>query len=108
MSRLWARIIRKHRIERQGTAQCTFSDVEEALTGLCHEFDIPRPLWLDKHCREQVERAKEYQYQIQDSLESQAARRGELAKSYQENVETYMAIQQQAEEMARAYLYEMD
>ena len=63
---------------------------------------------LDKHCREQVERAKEYQYQIQDSLESQAARRGELAKTYQENVETYMAIQQQAEEMARAYLYEMD
>ena len=52
MPRLWARIIRKHRIERQGTAQCTFSDVEEALTGLCHEFDIPRPLWLDKHCRE--------------------------------------------------------
>ena len=52
MSRLWAKIIRKHRIERQGTAQCAISEVEEALTQLCHEFDIPRPLWLDKHYRE--------------------------------------------------------
>ncbi len=52
MPRLWARIICKHRIERQGTEECDFSGVEEALTRLCHEFDIPRPLWLDKHYRE--------------------------------------------------------
>ena len=55
MPRLWARIIRKHRIERQGTYDCRYEDVEEALTELCHEFDIPRPIWLDKHRREYEE-----------------------------------------------------
>ena len=52
MPRLWARIIRKHRIERQDTAECDFAGVEDALTELCHGFDIPRPLWLNKHYRE--------------------------------------------------------
>ncbi len=52
MPRLWAKIIKKHRIEKQATAPCTFECVEDALTELCHEFDIPRPLWLNKHYRE--------------------------------------------------------
>ena len=52
MPRLWARIIRKQRIERQATAECAWEEVQDALTGLCHEFDIPRPLWLNKHERE--------------------------------------------------------
>ena len=52
MARLWARIIRKHRIERQDTRTCAWEDAEEALTELCPEFDIPRPLWLNKHYRE--------------------------------------------------------
>ena len=51
MPRLWARIIKKHRIEKQATVECAWGDAEEALTELCHEFDIPRPLWLNKHCR---------------------------------------------------------
>ena len=55
MARLWARIIRKHRIERQATYDCRFEDVEEALTELCRQFDVPRPLWLDKHTREYEE-----------------------------------------------------
>ena len=49
MARLWARIIVKHRIEQQATAPCTPDSVDEALTQLCHEFDIPCPLWLRKH-----------------------------------------------------------
>ncbi len=52
MPRLWARIINKHRIARQATADCTFEGAEDALTELCREFDIPRPLWLNKHERE--------------------------------------------------------
>ncbi len=52
MPRLWARIIQKHRIERQATAPCAFEEARDALTELCREFDIPRPLWLDKHDRE--------------------------------------------------------
>lgn len=52
MPRLWARIIKKHRIDRQATAECAFQDAEAALTELCHGFDIPRPIWLNKHTRE--------------------------------------------------------
>ena len=52
MPRLWAKIIKRHRIERQATAPCAWEGVEDALTELCREFDIPRPLWLNKHDRE--------------------------------------------------------
>ncbi len=52
MPRLWAKIIKKQRIDRQATAPCAFEDAQDALTELCHEFDIPRPLWLNKHVRE--------------------------------------------------------
>lgn len=52
MSRLWARVINRHRIERQATVPCSREAVEDALTELCREFDIPRPLWLNKHYRE--------------------------------------------------------
>ena len=49
MARLWARIIIKHRIAQQATVPCTPDGVGDALTELCHEFDIPCPLWLRKH-----------------------------------------------------------
>lgn len=52
MSRLWARIVKGHRIERQGIEECAWGDEREALTELCRQFDIPRPLWLEKHERE--------------------------------------------------------
>lgn len=52
MSRLWARVIRDHRIQRQDTISCAWGDTNEALTQLCKDFDIPRPIWLDKHERE--------------------------------------------------------
>lgn len=49
MARLWARIIVKHRIAQQATVPCAPDGVEEALNELCHEFDIPNPIWLRKH-----------------------------------------------------------
>ncbi len=52
MPRLWVRVIRRHRIEKQTTLECAFGDVNDALTEACHEFDIPRPLWLNKHAHE--------------------------------------------------------
>ena len=52
MSRLWARIIKKHRIDRQATTDTGMEGVQDALTRLCHDFDIPRPIWLNKHERE--------------------------------------------------------
>lgn len=43
MSRLWARVIRDHRIEKQDTRPCAWGEENEALTELCKEFDIPQP-----------------------------------------------------------------
>lgn len=55
MARLWARIISKQRISKQATFDASFEDVDDALTELCREFDIPKPLWLNKHDREYEE-----------------------------------------------------
>lgn len=55
MPRLWARIIQQNRIQRQATWACRYEDVDDALTELCREFDIPRPMWLQKHRREYAE-----------------------------------------------------
>lgn len=52
MARLWARIIVKHRIDRQATAPCTPDGAVDALIELCRDFDIPSPIWLNKHERE--------------------------------------------------------
>lgn len=52
MARLWGRIIVKHRIERQATVPCAPDGVDEAITELCRGFDIPCPLWLNKHQHE--------------------------------------------------------
>lgn len=49
MTRLWAKIILKQRIHRQAIAECEWADVKDALTEICRELDIPRPLWLKKH-----------------------------------------------------------
>lgn len=52
MARLWAKIIVKHRIQTQTTVEASFGEVKEALTRICAQFDIPRPMWLPKHMRE--------------------------------------------------------
>ena len=52
MSRLWARIIKDHRIDTQDTRPCNWGEESEALTELCKAFDIPHPIWLPKHERE--------------------------------------------------------
>ncbi len=52
MARLWAKIIIRHRIHRQATVDADFEDVKDALTRVCAQFDVPRPMWLPKHERE--------------------------------------------------------
>jgi len=52
MTRLWMRIIRKHRIDRQYIGPCPPGGEREALIALCREADLPVPMWLDKHERE--------------------------------------------------------
>lgn len=48
MSRLWLRLIKKHRIEKQDTCPCLWGEEKDALTELCHQFDVPVPIWLGK------------------------------------------------------------
>ena len=52
MARLWAKIMQRNRIARQDTRTCAWEEAEDALRELCREFDVPAPLWLDKHVRE--------------------------------------------------------
>lgn len=52
MSRLWARVIKNHRIEKQTDMPCAWGDEMETLTEICKSFDIPRPIWLNKHDNE--------------------------------------------------------
>ena len=52
MTRLWMRIIKKHRIDKQFIAPCAPGGEREALIALCREADLPVPMWLEKHERE--------------------------------------------------------
>ena len=52
MTGLWVRLMKKHRIDRQATRACPFSSARDALTDLCRELDVPRPIWRPKHERE--------------------------------------------------------
>jgi len=49
MTGLWVRLMKKHRIDRQATRTCDFAAARDALTDLCRELDVPRPIWLPKH-----------------------------------------------------------
>ena len=42
MTRLWVRLMKKHRIERQMTVECTFDGAREALDEACRALDVPR------------------------------------------------------------------
>ena len=45
MTRLWVRLMKKHRIDRQTTRECTFDGAREALDEACGEMNVPRPIW---------------------------------------------------------------
>ncbi len=52
MARLWVRIMKDHRIQKQLAVDCAPGGESEALTEVCKQLDIARPIWLDKHFRE--------------------------------------------------------
>lgn len=52
MTRLWVRLMKKHRIDRQTTVDCTADGAQAALEEACREMDVPRPIWLPKNERE--------------------------------------------------------
>lgn len=52
MSRLWVKVMKKHRIDRQETAQCAWGEERAALTEVCKQMDLAYPIWLTKHGQE--------------------------------------------------------
>lgn len=52
MTRLWMRIIRKQRIDRQYIGPYAPGEERDSLIALCREGDLPVPMWLEKHERE--------------------------------------------------------
>ena len=52
MTRLWVRLMKKHRIDRQTTVECAFNGARAALEEACRALDVPRPIWLPKNERE--------------------------------------------------------
>jgi hypothetical protein len=52
MSRLWIRVLKRHRIDRQHTVPCAWGEERRALEQGLVELDLPAPMWLDKHSRE--------------------------------------------------------
>ncbi len=49
MDKLWVRLMKNHRMVKHTTIPCEWDEVQDVLTEVCREFDVPMPLWLDKH-----------------------------------------------------------
>lgn len=49
MSRLWIKVMKRHRIDRQGEAPCAWGDQKRVLTEVSKDMDLPAPMWLGKH-----------------------------------------------------------
>lgn len=52
MSRLWVKVIKKHKIVMHESVTCDWGECAVALREVCRQFDIPAPIWLGKHERE--------------------------------------------------------
>ena len=49
--RLWVRLMKRHRVERDATVPCTRDDPEAALRELLPKLDLSQPVWLPRHPR---------------------------------------------------------
>ena len=47
--RLWIRLIKRHRVERDALIECERENVEEALRDLLPSLDLSQPMWLPRH-----------------------------------------------------------
>ena len=52
MSRLWAKVIKRQRIVKHEALACEWDNIQPTLITLCKQFDIPAPIWLNKHEKE--------------------------------------------------------
>lgn len=76
---LWGRLMRAHRIERDMTVPCEggLDIVQEAVTKICHQLDIPRPIWMAKHENDILEYGRTV-FRADDFMESVAFDRFEI------------------------------
>ena len=47
--RLWVRLMKRHRVERDALIECEHEDVQEALRELLPRLDLSQPMWLPRH-----------------------------------------------------------
>ena len=47
--RVWIRLIRRHRVERDLLIEADFDEPEEALREALPKLDLSQPMWLEKH-----------------------------------------------------------
>ncbi len=49
MDKLWVRLMKNHRMVKHTAMPCQWEEVQDVLAEVCREFDVPMPMWLDKH-----------------------------------------------------------
>lgn len=47
--RLWVRLIKRHRVERDAVYPCEKEEAEEGLRELLSSMDLGQPMWLARH-----------------------------------------------------------
>jgi len=47
--RLWVRLMKRHRVERDALIECEHDEAEEALRDLLPSLDLSQPMWLPRH-----------------------------------------------------------
>ena len=55
--KLWIRLMKKHRVERDALTPCTRDDPRAALREALPKLDISQPMWLPKHLKDWSEYA---------------------------------------------------
>ena len=48
MSRIWVKVIKRHKTVHEQAVPCGREEVEERLRDVCRDFDIPAPMWMSK------------------------------------------------------------
>lgn len=48
MSRIWVKVMKRHKAIKDAAVPCSHDDVEERLRDVCKDFDLPSPMWLQK------------------------------------------------------------
>ena len=47
--RLWVRLMKRHRVDRDALIECEHDQAEDALRELLPKLDLSQPMWLSRH-----------------------------------------------------------